>query len=71
MREILDGISVGIGKEEDFNLLQQLSECLLKASLCDLGKSAPAMVSSTLRHFKEEYQIHIERQVCPVKRCNM
>ena len=71
MREILDGISAGIGKEEDFNLLQQLSECLSKASLCDLGKSAPAMVSSTLRHFKEEYQIHIERQVCPVKRCKM
>lgn len=71
MREILDGISVGIGKEEDFNLLQQLSECLLKASLCDLGKSAPAMVSSTLHHFKEEYQTHIERQVCPVKRCTM
>ena len=71
MREILDGISIGIGKKEDFNLLQQLSECLLKASLCDLGKSAPAMVSSTLRHFKEEYQTHIERQVCPVKRCTM
>jgi NADH:ubiquinone oxidoreductase subunit F (NADH-binding)/(2Fe-2S) ferredoxin len=71
MREVLDGISVGIGKDKDFNLLQQLSECLLKASLCDLGKSAPAMVISTLRHFKEEYQTHIEREVCPVKRCTM
>ena len=71
MREVLDGISTGIGKEEDFTMLQQLSECLLKASLCDLGKSAPAMVISTLRHFKEEYQTHIERQVCPVKRCTM
>jgi len=71
MHEILEGISVGIGKEEDFNLLQQLSECLSKASLCDLGKSTPAMVSSTLRYFKEEYQIHIERQVCPVKRCKI
>ena len=71
MREVLDGISTGIGKEEDFTMLQQLSECLSKASLCDLGKSAPAMVISTLRHFKEEYQTHIERQVCPVKRCTM
>ena len=71
MHEILDGISVGIGKEEDFNLLQQLSECLSKASLCDLGKSAPAMVSSTLRHFQEEYKTHIDQQVCPVKRCTM
>ncbi|MEE9505251.1 MAG: NADH-ubiquinone oxidoreductase-F iron-sulfur binding region domain-containing protein [Thermodesulfobacteriota bacterium] len=71
MWEVLDGISTGIGKEEDFNILQQLSECLSKASLCDLGKSAPNMVRSTLHHFKEEYQTHIERQVCPVKRCTM
>ena len=71
MREVLNGISIGIGKEEDIILLQQLSECLTKTSLCDLGKSAPNIVLSTLRHFKEEYQTHIERQVCPVKRCTM
>jgi len=69
MREILDGICVGIGKEEDINLLEQLSECLSPASLCDLGKSAPAVVCSTLHHFREEYQTHIERQVCPAKGC--
>jgi len=71
MREVLDGISIAIGKEEDLNLLQQLSECLSQASLCDLGKSAPNIVLSTLRHFKEEYQTHIEQQVCPAKRCTM
>lgn len=71
MREVLDDITVGIGKEEDLTLIQQLSECLAKASLCDLGKSAPNIVLSTLRHFKEEYQTHIERQVCPVKRCDI
>jgi NADH:ubiquinone oxidoreductase subunit F (NADH-binding)/(2Fe-2S) ferredoxin len=71
MKEILDDISVGIGKEEDLDLLQQLSDCLSKASLCDLGKSAPSMVISTLRHFKEEYQTHIKQQVCPAKRCDM
>ncbi|RLD52443.1 MAG: NADH-quinone oxidoreductase subunit F, partial [Bacteroidetes bacterium] len=71
MKEVLDDISIGIGKEEDLDLLQQLSDCLSNASLCDLGKSAPNMVLSTLRHFKEEYQTHIERQVCPAKRCNI
>jgi NADH-quinone oxidoreductase subunit F len=71
MREVLHGITTGIGSADDLTLLQQLSECLSKASLCDLGKSAPAIVRSTLRHFSEEYQTHIERQVCPVKRCPM
>jgi len=71
MREVLEGITGGIGKEEDLNLLEELSECLSKASLCDLGKSAPAIVRSTLRHFQEEYKAHIVQQVCPVKRCSM
>jgi NADH:ubiquinone oxidoreductase subunit F (NADH-binding)/(2Fe-2S) ferredoxin len=71
MREVLNGISLGIGKEGDLTLLQELSDCLSKASLCDLGKSAPNIVLSTLRHFQEEYQTHTEQQVCPVKRCSM
>jgi len=71
MREVLDDISLGIGNAEHLKILQQLSECLSQASLCALGKSAPNIVLSTLRHFKEEYQTHIERQVCPVKRCTM
>lgn len=71
MKEVLNDISIGIGKNEDLDLLQQLSDCLSKASLCDLGKSAPNVVLSTLRHFREEYETHIDRQVCPAKRCNI
>ncbi len=71
MREVLEGITVGIGKGEDLTLLEELSECLSRASLCDLGKSAPAIVRSTLHHFQEEYKTHVEQEVCPVKRCSM
>jgi len=71
MREVVEGISIATGKEEDIALLNELSECLTSASLCDLGKSAPQVVVSTLRHFMEEYQAHIVQQVCPAKRCSM
>ncbi len=71
MREILDGLSAGIGKDEDIDLLQEIVDCLSEASLCDLGKSAPNVVRSTLRYFREEYKIHIQQQVCPSKRCTM
>jgi NADH-quinone oxidoreductase subunit F len=71
MREILDGLSAGIGKDEDIDLLLELADCLSQASLCDLGKSAPNVVRSAIRHFKEEYKTHIEQQVCPAKRCSM
>jgi NADH:ubiquinone oxidoreductase subunit F (NADH-binding) len=71
MREVVEGIASGIGKPEDLTLLKELSECLSQASLCDLGKSAPQVVVSTLRHFKDEYEVHIVKQVCPAKRCSM
>jgi NADH:ubiquinone oxidoreductase subunit F (NADH-binding) len=71
MREVVEGISNAIGKEEDIALLNELAECLASASLCDLGKSAPQVVVSTLRHFRDEYQAHIVQQVCPAKRCSM
>ncbi len=71
MKEVLDGISKAIGKEEDLTLLEELSQCLSQASLCDLGKSAPNSVLSTLRHFRDEYLTHINKEVCPAKRCTM
>jgi len=71
MREVVEGISIATGKEEDIALLHELAECLSSASLCDLGKSAPQVVVSTLRHFRDEYQAHIVQEVCPAKRCSM
>ena len=71
MKEVLDGISKAVGKEEDLTLLEELSQCLSQASLCDLGKSAPNSVLSTLRHFRDEYLTHINKEVCPAKRCTM
>ena len=71
MKEVLDGISKAVGKEEDLTFLEELSQCLAQASLCDLGKSAPNSVLSTLRHFRDEYLTHINKEVCPTKRCTM
>jgi NADH:ubiquinone oxidoreductase subunit F (NADH-binding) len=71
MYEILYGISVGIGREEDLGLLHELCDCLSQASLCDLGKSAPNVVRSVLRYFEDEYKTHIQQQVCTSKRCSL
>ena len=38
------------------------------ASLCGLGRTAPNPVLSTLRHFRGEYQAHLEGR-CPARRC--
>lgn len=71
MYELVDGISLAVGKEEHLELLQELVDCLSQTALCDLGKSAPNSVRSALRHFKEEFDTHIQQEKCPAKRCTM
>ncbi len=69
MLEILDKICRGEGIPEDIGSLEKLLDVLEKGSLCGLGKSAPNPVRSTLAHFKDEYQIHIEEKRCPAGVC--
>ncbi len=69
MHRILTNICAGRGQPGDLETLEELSEVLEEASLCALGKSAPASFKSTLHHFREEYRIHIEEKRCPAEAC--
>ncbi len=69
MLTILNNITTGKGKEGDIELLEELSEFIQEASLCALGKTAPNPVLSTIKHFKNEYEAHIEENRCPAGVC--
>jgi NADH:ubiquinone oxidoreductase subunit F (NADH-binding)/(2Fe-2S) ferredoxin/Pyruvate/2-oxoacid:ferredoxin oxidoreductase delta subunit len=69
MREILNDIVGGRGKEEDIELLEDISQMVTKASLCALGQTAPNPVLTTIRYFRDEYQAHIEEKRCPALVC--
>ncbi|MDD5509881.1 MAG: NADH-ubiquinone oxidoreductase-F iron-sulfur binding region domain-containing protein [Dehalococcoidales bacterium] len=69
MREILDGISEGRGKEGDIDLLERLSTTLTDGALCALGSTAPNPVLSTIRYFRDEYEAHIKEKRCPAGVC--
>ncbi len=69
MREVLDRISRGEGKEEDIGHLEELAQGVKKASLCGLGQTAPNPVLTTLRYFRDEYEAHIQEKRCPAKKC--
>jgi len=69
MREVLDRISRGEGKEEDMDRLEELAQGVKKASLCGLGQTAPNPVLTTLRYFRDEYEAHIQEKSCPAKKC--
>jgi NADH-quinone oxidoreductase subunit F len=69
MHKILTNITIGKGKEGDIELLEELSETAIEASLCALGKSAPNPFLSTLRYFRDEYEAHIRQKRCPALSC--
>ncbi|NND08575.1 MAG: 4Fe-4S binding protein [Saprospiraceae bacterium] len=68
MLEILDRICRGQGKTKDLQELENLSKWTVIGSLCGLGKTAPNPVTSTLAHFRSEYEAHI-KGICPTGRC--
>jgi NADH-quinone oxidoreductase subunit F len=69
MHRILTNITKGLGKPGDIELLEDLAETAVEASLCALGKSAPNPFLSTLKYFREEYEAHINDKRCPALAC--
>lgn len=57
IKKIIDGQ----GKPEHIDLIKDLSETMMKASLCGLGQASPVPVVSTLENFRSVYDKAIER----------
>ena len=69
MLNILDDITKGEAKLEDLEILEQLAQDIKAGSLCNLGKTAPNPVLTTLRYFRDEYEAHINNKHCHARRC--
>jgi NADH-quinone oxidoreductase subunit F len=69
MLDILTDITQGKGDENTLNLLEELCEDVRDGSLCNLGKTAPNPVLTTLKYFRDEYEAHIREGRCPALVC--
>lgn len=69
MLDILERITRGQGKPNDIDMLVDLAAKVKAGSLCNLGKTAPNPVLSTIKYFKEEYEAHINEGRCPSLMC--
>ncbi|MBN1764374.1 MAG: NADH-quinone oxidoreductase subunit NuoF [Sedimentisphaerales bacterium] len=69
MLQILTRICAGEGQEGDIELLEELGQAVIDASLCGLGQSLPNPVLSAIRHFRDEYEAHIRDKHCPAGVC--
>jgi NADH-quinone oxidoreductase subunit F len=69
MVQIYDRLIAGDGVDGDIELIEKLATGMQLGSLCELGKSAPNPVLSTLRYFRSEYEAHIRDKACPAGIC--
>ncbi|MEW5762576.1 MAG: NuoF family protein [Bacillota bacterium] len=69
MVEILDRITGGRATESDLRELEDLARDIRETALCGLGQTAPNVVLSTLRYFRDEYLTHVRERRCPAGVC--
>jgi NADH:ubiquinone oxidoreductase subunit F (NADH-binding)/(2Fe-2S) ferredoxin len=69
MLEIVTRITEGEGVPGDIEELERLGHLVKSTSLCALGGTAPNLMLSTLRYFREEYEEHIDDKRCRAHAC--
>lgn len=66
---ILNDTCEGKGREEDMPVIEDITETMKEASLCALGRTAVNPILTALKYFRDEYEAHVKKRVCPAKIC--
>ena len=66
MYKILHRIEHGQGRPEDLDLLGDLTGNIMGRTICPLGDAASMPVNGFLKHFRAEFEYHIEHKKCLV-----
>lgn len=68
MSDILTDIAEYRGRLQDLDLLHELGEGMKTGCICNLGRTAPNPVQSSLRLFREDFDAHIKEKRCSANR---
>ncbi len=60
-------IEHGEGRQEDLDMLSDVSEKIAGRTICALGDAAAMPVISFIKHFRDEFQYHIDHKKCMVQ----
>jgi NADH-quinone oxidoreductase subunit F len=70
MLEILTRISDGKGREQDIDTLLNIAKTVKECSLCGLGQTSSNPVLTTIKYFRDEYDMHIKEKRCQAAVCD-
>jgi NADH-quinone oxidoreductase subunit F len=63
---VVHRIENGAGRPEDLDLLLEVSDNIAGRTICALGDAAALPVKSFIKHFRSEFEYHIENKKCLV-----
>ena len=66
LHRIVRRIENGEGREGDLELLIDIGDNIDGRTICGLGAAAATPVRSFIKHFREEFEYHIQHKKCLV-----
>jgi NADH-quinone oxidoreductase subunit F len=66
LARVVHRIAHGEGRMEDLDLLVATAGKIEGRTICALGDAAAMPVTSFIRHFRDEFEYHIQHKRCPV-----
>ena len=66
LSRVIHRIEHGEGRQEDLDMLNDVSRRIMGRTICALGDAAAMPVMSFVKHFRDEFQYHIDHGKCMV-----
>ena len=66
MYRVVERIENGEGRPSDMDLLDNVAEDIMGRTICALGDAAAMPVRAMLKHFRPEFEYHVEHKTCMV-----
>jgi NADH-quinone oxidoreductase subunit F len=66
MHRVVHRIEHGEGRSQDMDLLDDVAHKIMGRTICALGDAAALPVASFVKHFRDEFQYHVDHKKCMV-----
>ena len=66
MHRVVNRIETGKCRNEDLDLLDDVAKKIMGRTICALGDAAAMPVAGFIKHFRDEFQYHIDHKKCMV-----
>ncbi len=66
LSRVVDRVESGQGRPSDMELLDSVAENIMGRTICALGDAAAMPVRAMIKHFRHEFEHHVEHKTCMV-----